>query len=407
MKLTTDQIRARHPLRMSHSTANVVHELCDRLDTAEASHLLLSESMGRLTEMIDRAEKAEARAKELEEELAARDTDRRMQLDPSVTTRDVVMFEAGVEDERARRASASVGTEQTSGGALGPERTQPDSDTTPARGPEEAGSNAPQVAGSTPAGSSGSRERGESSEGVGLRTSEPRVTPEEWAQLEELKRTTEEAGTELEAVRKRFDLPRADKALPASDWGVVLLGNKYVAAGPNRATVEEAKRDLPHPTRGGLQRAWVIAHEVAEASADQERKLGALSVAGKIHDALALVGNTTPDVEEADGPVLFDDEIDTILIDHGLTGTPEQVAAIRASFTYGASWPRSETPEPSILPRVRELVRALYGEHAWENSGRRGVSLVRCEDGRGAEDEAVELWALLGLASPPTGSEGT
>lgn len=42
-------------------------------------------------------------------------------------------------------------------------------DSTPAGGPEDAGTDGPQVAGASPAGSFGSRERGESSGGVGLK----------------------------------------------------------------------------------------------------------------------------------------------------------------------------------------------------------------------------------------------
>lgn len=86
--------------------------------------------------------------------------------------------------------------------------------------------------------------------------------------------------------------------------------------------------------------------------------------------------------------------------------------------TYGnASWhvtgpyrlataQRTETAIPDMA-KVRELFGKIYYEETFKRlDGSTAVTLLRSDDGCGAEDEAEELWRLLGMSSL-TGSEGT
>lgn len=161
------------------------------------------------------------------------------------------------------------------------------------------------------------------------------------------------------------------------------LSEVFQQAGAQRP--EPARND---PRLGGLQRAWVIAHEVAESSTDSERKLGALSVAGKIHDAITLTGSVTPDVDD-EKPALFDDEVDSILIDHNLTGTTDQVAAIRAAFDYGASWPRRESASPSASATACSWCWRVLPEH---EAGCEAVELAALRKVAEAARELVSEW---------------
>jgi hypothetical protein len=51
--------------------------------------------------------------------------------------------------------------------------------------------------------------------------------------------------------------------------------------------------------------------------------------------------------------------------------------------------------DADTLAEAKRLLKELYYERHWENSGRRGVSLVRADDGRGADPNELALWKLL------------
>jgi hypothetical protein len=55
---------------------------------------------------------------------------------------------------------------------------------------------------------------------------------------------------------------------------------------------------------------------------------------------------------------------------------------------------------------ARQLIAKLYYEHPWENSGRSGVSLLRADDGRGANDDEKALWDVLTGGTSSEGSNG-
>ena len=55
----------------------------------------------------------------------------------------------------------------------------------------------------------------------------------------------------------------------------------------------------------------------------------------------------------------------------------------------------SAMSDSDLLAEAKRIVERLYFEKPWENSGQRGVVLLRADDGRGADPDELALWKLF------------
>jgi hypothetical protein len=75
------------------------------------------------------------------------------------------------------------------------------------------------------------------------------------------------------------------------------------------------------------------------------------------------------------------------------TGTPQTLCVSCLSDLDAPK--RERQAEAMLIHKARDLVRKLYSEQQWENLGQSRVSLIRADDGRGANPDELTLWKLF------------